>query len=121
MIGLRTAVRLAAVTAVAAGCLGLGTGVASADATYPANVPGCAGGMIDQYYNGHDWVQGYVISTMGNYCTVVLHQSNGRWSSAYSNVRGDEHYTLQLQDSGITSYVVVCNTDLGRCATSASY
>lgn len=121
MIGLRTVVRLAAVTAVAAGSLGLGTGMASADATYPANVPGCAGGMNVQYYNGHDWVQGYVISTTGNYCTVNLQQSNGRWSSAYSNVRGDEHYTLQLQDSGITSYVVVCNTDLGRCATSTSY
>ncbi|WP_158845206.1 hypothetical protein [Streptomyces sp. NRRL WC-3742] len=121
MIGLRTAVRLAAVTAVAAGSLGLTAGVASADATYAANVPGCAGGMNVQYYNGHDWVQGYVISTMGNYCTVYLHQSNGNWSSAYSNVRGDEHYTLQLQDSGITSYVTVCNADTGRCATSTSY
>ncbi|MFI6157184.1 hypothetical protein ACIBCA_31390 [Kitasatospora sp. NPDC051170] len=118
---MRTAIRLAAVTAVAAGSLALTTGVASADGTYPANVPGCAGGMNVQYYNGHDWVQGYVISTTGSYCTVYLHQSNGRWSSAYSNVSGEEHYTLQLQDSGITSYVTVCNSDTGRCATSASY
>ncbi|MET9181893.1 hypothetical protein ABZX88_27240 [Kitasatospora aureofaciens] len=119
MIRKRTAVRLGAVAAATTIGLGLGVGVASASTTYPANVPGCAGGMTVSYYNGHDHVQGYVTSTSGNSCSVALQQSNGGSSSNWTNV--GTATTDTLLDAGITSYVVVCNMDTGRCATSASY
>ncbi|MGW2372205.1 MULTISPECIES: hypothetical protein [Kitasatospora] len=121
MIRKRTAVRLGAVVAVATVGLGLSTGLASADTTFGANVPGCAGGMVDRFYDGHDHVQGYATSTGGAACGVVLHQSNGGSSSNWTNIPGDTAWTENLLDSGITSYVVVCNGDTGRCATSASY
>ncbi|MFI6844076.1 hypothetical protein ACIBJD_05265 [Kitasatospora sp. NPDC050467] len=119
MIRKRTAVRLAAVAAVATVGLGLSAGMASADTTFTANVPGCAGGMQVRFYSGHDHVQGYVTSTMGDACKVVLSQSNGGGSSAWTS--SGTVRTQELLDAGITSYVVVCNLDLGRCATSASY
>ncbi|MER7673248.1 hypothetical protein ABTY61_32975 [Kitasatospora sp. NPDC096128] len=121
MIRKRTAVRLGAVLAVTAAGLGLGTGMASATTTYPANVPGCAGGMVVNYYSGHDHVQGYATSTGGAACSVVLQQSNGGSSSNWTNIPRDTAWTDTLLDAGITSYVVVCNGDTGRCATSASY
>ncbi|MFD9690626.1 hypothetical protein ACFXPX_42765 [Kitasatospora sp. NPDC059146] len=121
MITKRTAVRLGAVATVAAVGLGLSTGIASADTTYPANVPGCAGGMVVSFYSGHDHVQGYAISTGGNACSVVLSQSNGGSSSNWTNIPHDTAWTDTLLDAGITSHVVVCNGDTGRCATSASY
>ncbi|GAB7188546.1 hypothetical protein ATKI12_8377 [Kitasatospora sp. Ki12] len=119
MIRKHTAVRLAAVIAATTAGLGLSTGMASASTTYPANVPGCAGGMVVSFYSGHDHVQGYVTSTMGDLCSVELRQSNGGHSGA--STRGGTVWTAELLDAGITSYVVVCNGDTGRCATSASY
>ncbi|MFE6055404.1 hypothetical protein ACFQ6N_32025 [Kitasatospora sp. NPDC056446] len=121
MISKRTAVRLVAVAVAATAGLGLSTGMASANTTYPANVPGCAGGMVVSFYNGHDHVQGYATSTTGDACSVVLHQSNGGSSSNWTNIPRDTAWTDTLLDAGITSYVTVCNGDLGRCATSASY
>ncbi|GAA1251364.1 hypothetical protein GCM10009665_47560 [Kitasatospora nipponensis] len=120
MIRKRTTVRLGAVAAVATLGLGLGAGMASADTTFPANVPGCAGSMTVTRIGGHDYVQGVVISTTGDGCSVDLTQSNGRNSSNWTATRVPAR-TQQLQDSGITSYVVVCNMNTGRCATSASY
>ncbi|MFE2413847.1 hypothetical protein ACFXDE_36500 [Kitasatospora sp. NPDC059408] len=120
MIRKRTATRLAAVAAVATVGLSLSTGMASADATFSANVPGCAGWMQDTFMNGHDWVQGFAISTMGDPCSVVLHQSNGGSSSDWTATRTPAQ-TDRLIDAGITSFVVVCNGNTGRCATSQSY
>ncbi|MFF3072785.1 hypothetical protein [Kitasatospora sp. NPDC057936] len=119
MIRKRTATRLAAVAAVATVGLSLSTGMASADATFSANVPGCAGGMVDTFSNGHDWVRGYVASTMGDYCTVALRQSNGNGQG--KGTYGPRVWTDPFLDAGITSYVVVCNGSTGRCATSQSY
>ncbi|GHF78459.1 hypothetical protein GCM10018790_65570 [Kitasatospora xanthocidica] len=121
MIRKHTAVRLAAVIAVTTAGLGLSTGMAVADTTYPANVPGCAGGMVVSFYSGHDHVRGYATSTMGDSCSVVLQQSNGNSSSNWTNILHDTAWTDTLLDAGITSHVVVCNGDTGRCATSASY
>lgn len=120
MIRKRTATRLAAVAALATAGLSLGAGMASADTTFPANVPGCAGGMVDRFYNGHDHVQGYAISTMGDPCSVVLQQSNGGSSSNWTATRTPA-WTDELLDAGITSHVIVCNGNTGRCATSQSY
>ncbi|MFI9365164.1 hypothetical protein ACIG5E_29550 [Kitasatospora sp. NPDC053057] len=119
MIRKRTAVRLGAVAVASTIGLGLSAGMASASTTYGANVPGCAGGMVVSYYSGHDHVQGYVTSTSGNSCSVALQQSNGGSSSNWTN--NGTAWTDTLLDAGITSYVVVCNMDTGRCATSASY
>ncbi|MFG3227243.1 hypothetical protein ACGF07_20970 [Kitasatospora sp. NPDC048194] len=120
MIRKRTAVRLGAVVATAAIGVGLGTGMASASTTYTANVPGCAGGMVVSFYSGHDHVRGYVTSTTGDHCSVVLSQSNGNYSPL-ERTTGGTVWTPEYLDAGITSYVVVCNEDLGRCATSAAY
>ncbi|WP_316520731.1 hypothetical protein [Kitasatospora brasiliensis] len=121
MIGKRTIARLGAVTAIATVGLGLGAGMASATTSYYANVPGCAGRMDVNRINGHDYVQGFITSTTGDPCYITLHQSNGHSSDASSFTRGVENVTAQLQDSGITSYVVVCNGATGRCNTSTSY
>ncbi|RKT09236.1 hypothetical protein BX285_7015 [Streptomyces sp. 1114.5] len=115
----RTAVRLGALVAATAAGLGLSVGMASASTAYTADVPGCAGGMVVSFYSGHDHVQGYVTSTMGDYCRVELRQSNGGHSGA--STRGATQWTAELLDAGSTSYVVVCNGNTGRCATSASY
>lgn len=121
MIRKRTSVRLGAVAAVATVGLGLSAGMASADTTFTANVPGCAGGMVVTFYSGHDHVQGYATSTSGAGCSVALSQSNGGSSSNWTNIPHDTAWTEKLLDAGITSYVVVCNLDLERCATSKSY
>ncbi|WP_030244912.1 hypothetical protein [Streptomyces sp. NRRL S-350] len=93
--------------------------MASAGTTYPANVPGCAGGMVVSFYSGHNHVQGYATSTTGDSCSVYLSQSNGGHSDA--STTGATVWTAELPDAGITSYVVVCNGNTRRCATSASY
>ncbi|MFI9810253.1 hypothetical protein ACIHEJ_39245 [Streptomyces sp. NPDC052301] len=119
MIRKRTAVRLGALVVATTAGLGLSAGMASASTTYTANVPGCAGGMVVSFHDGHDYVQGYVTSTTGDYCSVYLRQSNGGHSGA--STTGATAWTAELLDAGITSYVVVCNGNTGRCATSASY
>ncbi|MFC1414871.1 hypothetical protein ACEZCY_37245 [Streptacidiphilus sp. N1-12] len=121
MIRKRTTVRLGAVAAVATVGLGLCTGMASADTTFVANVPGCAGGMQVRFYGGHDHVQGFVTSTWGAGCSVDLTQSNGGNSTNWTNIPHDTAWTENLLDAGITSHVVVCNLDLERCVTSTSY
>ncbi|MEU9045212.1 MULTISPECIES: hypothetical protein [unclassified Kitasatospora] len=121
MIRKRTAVRLGAVVVAATAGLGLSAATASASTTYTANVPGCAGGMVVTFADGHDHVQGYATSTTGDGCSVVLTQSNGGRSSNWTSIPHDTAWTAKLLDAGITSYVVVCNLDSRRCATSASY
>jgi hypothetical protein len=94
---------------------------AFANTLYPASVPGCSGAMEDEFTGGHDYVRGEVHSTTGADCSLVLHQSNGQnWGPITTTLPVDDH-TAWHSDSGITSFVTVCNEDIGRCANSQSY